>query len=77
MGADGRRRHRAHQEGTDEVTSSEREKVTIAAIIDMHGADGILAYQRLCDEFGPATVHRYLLDVLERRQVPANDPRRI
>lgn len=59
------------------MTSTERAKATLATILDLYGVEGVLAYQRLCDEMGPATVHRYLLEALDRRQVPANDPRRI
>lgn len=59
------------------MTSTERAKATLASIIAVYGAEGVLAYQRLADEFGPATVHRYLLEVLDQRHPPPNDPRRI
>jgi len=59
------------------MTSTERAKATLASIIALYGVDGVLAYQRLSDEFGPATVHRYLLELLDPRQPPATDPRRI
>lgn len=59
------------------MTSTERAKATLASIIALHGKEGVLAYQRLSDEFGPATVHRYLLELLASELPPAHDPRRI
>lgn len=59
------------------MTTSEQAKAGLATIIMLYGVEGALMYQRLCDIHGPATVHRYLLELLEERGIPHGDARRI